>query len=83
MGTPELSLAAAFDELPANFQSHKCTILRISRQLSEDDRGTLQAMLDDESITSVRITQALRMIGHPVSPTTVSRHRRGVCRCER
>lgn len=83
MGTPELSLAAAFDELPPDYQATKCTVLRIMRQLSDDDLATLQAMLDDDTITSVKIALALKMVGHSVSPTTVGRHRRRECRCER
>ena len=83
MGSKDVSLAAAFDELPPNYHDTKCTVFAIRQQLSDDDDATLRTMLDNQTITSVRISQALRLIGYRISATTVGRHRRGECRCER
>ena len=61
----------------------RCAMAKLFTQLSKDDRAALDEALADVNIRHSSIEAALRESGFPVARDSVSRHRRGVCRCER
>lgn len=59
-----------------------CTVGRLLDGLNDDDRATLLGWLQDRTITSARITLALRArIAPDIGEHTIARHRRKMCRC--
>lgn len=60
----------------------QCAIARLVTGLDDDDRAALQAAFDSDKVTSSTIARALVEMGFKIAPNTVSRHRRGDCRCD-
>jgi len=60
-----------------------CWITTKTGSLSAEDADTLGAALVDESIMSTTISTWLDRRGIRVGAQSVSRHRRGICRCDR
>jgi hypothetical protein len=50
-------------------------------KLEPDDRADLDACMADLSITSAAIARGLNSVGVEIQQQTVSRHRKGECRC--
>ena len=60
----------------------QCRLGILLGQLSDDDRATLTAALEDRvGYTSALLVRVLRDEGHAVSATTVKLHRVGGCSC--
>lgn len=77
-------MALSLDGLSA--KSHKgprCTVWLILNAMSDEDRATLQGVLDDPRYESSQIARVLTSNGHRVADGTVSKHRRKGCACER
>lgn len=66
-----------------NRQGPRCFFERLFDVLAPEDADVLASWLDDPAVTAAAITRALRDEGHETGATTVARHRRGDCRCDR
>jgi len=69
-------------ELAGHRKGPRCSIAVISETLDADDQKALTAALASDVPHSF-ITRALAAIDHRVATTTVGRHRRGDCDCDR
>lgn len=71
----------------SEFEAHRkqvgpeCSIGLIIEKLTEQQRVNLDAALADRSITTSQIRRVMVEWGHPVSHSTVQRHRRKECLC--
>ena len=65
----------------ATLPGPKCGIHTALQALSEEDRGTLMAALENRDVTGAAISRALATIGHKMTAFTVNRHRKGDCSC--
>jgi hypothetical protein len=70
------------NELATFRKGPRCSIAVICETLDADDREALTAALASDVPHSF-ITRALAAIDHRVAITTVGRHRRGDCDCDR
>ena len=61
----------------------RCTVAKILDELDPERTGYLQEALARPHILHRTLANVLTDWGHPISLETVSRHRRGDCRCER
>lgn len=73
-----------FTDALNQIQEHEATVLcKVGRLINEHDDGqALQTALNTPGINTATIAEALRLIGQPISNSTISRHRRGVCLCD-
>lgn len=60
----------------------RCTMAKLLESLTDPDRDALVKAMGSE-MPGQAIARALRAAGHEISGTTVQRHRRGDCRCEK
>lgn len=74
-------LTAVEMELPAN--KSKCDVSKILALMPESDRSTVTTALANPAYTGVAIARALTKSGHPIGESSVQRHRRRVCKCDR
>ena len=65
------------------FRESGCWFVRVSKQLSDDERTELDAALADRSITSKTICTVLAEdFSFQITARTISSHRTGMCSCE-
>ena len=60
-----------------------CAIGRILERLSPEERPTLQAALDERSISHFSIVRWIKKRGLETTDTTLATHRNARCRCVR
>lgn len=60
-----------------------CTVGLIITDLDEEGRRDLSQAMDNPRVQHAAIAAGLHMVGHKVDAQTVSRHRRGLCSCQR
>jgi hypothetical protein len=65
----------------SNRQGAVCRVQTLLRSLSDKDRAELQAVMDDDMITSVALEKYYKKRNGNVSSSSFSRHRRGACNC--
>lgn len=57
-------------------------LLEPDPNLPPEDQGYLATVLaDPELVPATALSEALRLEGHPVGPTTIKDHRAGRCSC--
>lgn len=61
----------------------ECQVAILIRHLSPEDAEALQEAFDDPSRPVSFINAALAQNGYEIGPSSLSRHRRGYCRCRR
>lgn len=76
-----MNLAEAAASINREVRNRCRTYQVLNETLNPDDRVTMEAMIADRDVTSVMISQALRMIGVYLPPPSLARHRRGDCKC--
>lgn len=76
-----MSLAKAFASGPPLIKGPACSVATTLEQLNNEDRATLEAVLADKRWRSTDIAAQLEAEGISVSDSTLSRHRRGACKC--
>ena len=59
----------------------RCGITLILGELDDEDRGLLQAAIDDPRWTAVGLSELLKSEGYHIGPQSINRHRRNVCTC--
>ena len=61
-----------------------CVIGRVLLALPEQPyRAAFQALIDDETVSTLSISERLNAAGLPGSHASLHRHRRGLCTCEK
>ena len=60
----------------------RCTVLIVSRELSQEDRTGLTTAIADGTIPASVIGAALRRRGHKIGDDSVRRHRTHKCGCD-
>lgn len=69
---------------PAAPKGPPCTVGTTLANLDRDDRHTLNNWLHDRAVSDARIATALvAATGDGPGASAISRHRRGLCRCNR
>jgi hypothetical protein len=76
-----VSLAKAFAQAPPVMKGPACSVALVLESLSDEDRDALTAVLNDKRWRSTDIAAQLEAEGISVSDATLSRHRRGACKC--
>jgi len=56
-----------------------CTVCELLKELLPKESEALKLRLDNKNITHMSIANVLKNNGHPISDSTVGRHRRGSC----
>lgn len=74
-------LSAALERQHQAAPGPKCSIGLILSKLDDSDVRVLREALVSE-MRGTQIAAALKEVGHPVSSSTVQRHRRGLCSCQ-
>jgi hypothetical protein len=75
------TFADALAAQPEKNRGEVCTVERVRRAMSDDDRQQLDAALADFGISHARLSRALGAMGHKVDQSTVGRHRKNDCKC--
>ena len=60
-----------------------CWVALARQELHGDDRDTFERALSDPGVTAVSLSEALHVLGVDLGAHTISRHRRGLCKCPR
>jgi hypothetical protein len=67
-----------------------CKLMAITKdsKLTEKDVNSLLKIInsrpgDEDHVPNIRLAYALREEGYDISPSTVDRHRNGICACSR
>lgn len=60
-----------------------CRIREITESLPEEDRAAFIGAINNESINSPAIERALKKNGYSIGSSTIRRHRRGECSCDK
>lgn len=74
-----MSLADALKAESVVKKGPVCSVCALLTALDKDDAKALADALDSLTFTHTAISRALRAEGHPISPDTVSRHRKAEC----
>jgi hypothetical protein len=56
-----------------------CSVCNLLKQLSPKESAALKLRMDNSRITHMSISAVLTDNGHPISDSTIGRHRRGRC----
>ena len=78
-----MSLAERLSEMKPKDPGLPCGIARISKDLSDEDRASLEAVMFAENriISNAQLHELLIDEGYDVSYSSISLHRRRQCRC--
>lgn len=81
-------LEEAQQEQAGRRRGDECGVGRLLRRVSDEERLEIQALLDDDDLTSPVITTVLQRHGYDVKYQAVQRHRRergraNACQCPR
>lgn len=62
-----------------------CTVEIVRLRLDDDDRATLDELIaaDPREVKHSQIERATTAVGHRIPAGTISRHRAGLCGCDR
>jgi hypothetical protein len=58
-----------------------CWVQLARLELSGDDRATFEEALEDPTVTAVLLSESLAALNVDLGPHSISRHRRGLCKC--
>lgn len=79
----EVDLNLIFNRVVNDGHRSKCPIANVLTKLNEKNRASLIGWLAPESeVRHSVIAEVLKDAGHPIPAGAVSRHRRGLCRCQ-
>lgn len=56
-----------------------CTVCELLNELPPKEKEALQLRMDNKNITHTALSAVLNNNGHPISDSTIGRHRRGRC----
>jgi hypothetical protein len=76
-----VSLAKLFESGPPLIKGPACSVAVTLEQLNDDDRAALTAVLGDKRWRATDISTQLEAEGITLASATISRHRRGACKC--
>jgi DNA-binding HxlR family transcriptional regulator len=76
-----VSLAKAFSQGPPLIKGPACSVAATLEQLNDEDKAALETVLADKRWRSTDIAAQLQAEGISISDSTLSRHRRGACKC--
>lgn len=76
-----MSLAKAFKAGPPLIKGPACSVATTLEHLNDEDREALQTVLGDKRWRATDISTQLEAEGITLSSATISRHRRGACKC--
>ena len=75
-----MTLNSRLDAL-ANDKGRRCSAQRLLDSLPDEERATLEAVLADPAIATMRIHQALQAEGYKIGRPMLQDHRVGRCYC--
>lgn len=78
-----MDLANALKDIPAIDAGPSCTVAATLKALPDKDAEALRAALEDERWRASDLSRVLATEGIHLSGYTLSRHRRGICKCSR
>lgn len=76
-----MSLAKAFQAGPPLIKGPACSVAATLEQLNDEDTAALRAVLEDKRWRATDIATQLEAEGITLPSSTISRHRRGACKC--
>ena len=76
-----MSLAKAFSQGLPLIKGPACSVAATLEQLNDEDKAALETVLADKRWRSTDIAAQLQAEGISISDSTLSRHRRGACKC--
>ena len=77
-----MTLADAFDEDKSKRKHGAyCTMGILLKSLNDEDRDTLNAVMNDFTWSATRIANVLQSQGHQIGYWVVNRHRSQLCQC--
>jgi DNA-binding MurR/RpiR family transcriptional regulator len=75
-----MNLREAFDATPRMRSGRRCTACVVIAEMTDDDRDTMSALLNDPSVSVMTIVRACQKAGYSrIGEGTLKRHRRGEC----
>jgi hypothetical protein len=70
------------DDLTPPVKRYSCKVRTISEQLTDKDRATFLAAINDREVWSaIGLSNALKQRGVQIIDTSITRHRDGLCSC--
>jgi hypothetical protein len=77
-----MSLKDSFSTIPETVKGPKCQVGILMLSLTDEDRSSLEGVIDDPRWTGSSIWHVLRKEGHSdVTEVSIRRHRRYLCKC--
>jgi hypothetical protein len=71
------------DEAKKYKRGGTCEVTLLLRDLSDEEAAAFQAVLDDVRREGTAISRALKRKGIDLPASSINRHRRGGCRCQK
>lgn len=75
-----MSLEESLEQFSQNKQNEGCPVGRLILKLNDADKKALDNAFQ-KSVPSVTITSALRKEGYKIAETSISNHRKNMCKC--